>query len=226
MTQIIFKYDFEKDIDNFIRGTRAKNSSKPTKLQETYIAQNGTDYDESKVKKFLESYKQEISFDSEKSVKELEKNWKKIEIPFLQRVEGIFKIAYPASQIIAYLTTNQRCTYSIPENYFFVNFSSKSTNRTVMHELLHFYMWHALHDDLIAAGINENQYNDIKESLTVLLNTEFIDLMDSAHDYGYPQHAEMREKVQELWNVSKDIRKVTFGVFSLPDPHTSFKPPK
>jgi hypothetical protein len=90
-----------------------------------------------------------------------------------------------------------------------------------MHELLHFYTWHALHDDLIAVGIDENQYNDIKESLTILLNTEFADLMDGAQDDGYPQHAEMRQKVQELWRSSKDIRKVAFGVFSLPDPCTS-----
>jgi hypothetical protein len=217
MTRIIFKYDVDKDTDNFIRGTRAKNSSKPTKLQEAYVTQNGTDYDESKVTKFLELYRRKISFDSEKSAKELEKNWEEIEMLFLERVESIFKIAYPASQIIAYLTTNQRCTYNIPENYFFINFSSKSQNRTVMHELLHFYMWHALHNDMIAAGINENQYNDIKESLTVLLNTEFADLMGGVHDDGYPQHAEMRQRVQELWNVSKDIRKVVFGVFSLLD---------
>jgi len=221
MTSLIFNYSIEKDIENFIRGTRAKNSSKPTKLQETYIAQNGTDYDEPKVRIFLESYKKEISFDPEKSARELGENWKKIETPFLQRIEAMFKISYLASHITAYLTTNQRCTYNIPENYFFVNFSSKSPNRTIMHELLHFYTWHALHDDLIAVGIDENQYNDIKESLTILLNTEFADLMDGAQDDGYPQHAEMRQKVQELWRSSKDIRKVAFGVFSLPDPCTS-----
>ena len=44
MTKVVFKYDLNKDVDNFIRGTRAKNSSKPTNLQEAYIAQNGTDY--------------------------------------------------------------------------------------------------------------------------------------------------------------------------------------
>ena len=221
MTQIIFKYDFNKDVDNFIRGTRAKNNSKPTKLQEIYVSRNGTDYDESKVKEFLRTYSNQISFDSEKSIKELQENWKKIESSFLERIEAIFKISYPVSQIIAYLTINQRCTYNIPENYFFVNFSSKSLNRTIMHELFHFYTWYAFHNDLIVAGINEDQYNDIKESLTVLLNTEFSDLMEASQDDGYPQHVEMRQRVEELWNQSKDLRKVIPAIFSLPDLSTS-----
>ena len=214
MTQIIFKYDLGKDIENFIRGTRAKNSSKPTKLQEIYIAKNGTDYNEAKVREFLESYTKKISFDPEKSMRELEESWRKIEGPFLQRIEEMFKITYPASQIMAYLTTNQRCTYNIPENYFFVNFAAKSSNHIIMHELFHFYTWYALHDDLVTAEIDENQYNDIKESLTVLLNTEFLELMNGARDKGYPQHVETREKVQELWNSSKDIQQVAFGVFT------------
>ncbi|MEK7610342.1 MAG: hypothetical protein AAB468_01170 [Patescibacteria group bacterium] len=221
MTQIIFKYDLGKDTENFIRGTRAKNSSKPTRLQEVYVAQNGTDYDEVKVKEFLESYANEISLDPNKAVKELEESWKKIEKTFLQRIETMFKITYPTSQITAYLTTNQRCTYNIPENYFFVNFTAKSSNHIIMHELFHFYTWYTLHDDLVAAGIDENQYNNIKESLTILLNTEFLELMNGAHDEGYPQHVEMREKVQELWSSSKNIREVASGVFSLPNPSNS-----
>lgn len=217
MTKIIFKYDINKDIDNFIRGTRGKNSSKPTKLQEAYVSQNGTNYDKLKIGKFLESYKEKIVFDPEKSIESLRKNWRKIEKPFLERVESIFKITYPNSQIIAYLTTNQRCTYNILENYFFVNFSLESPNQIIMHELIHFYTWYTLYDDLITAGINENQYNDIKESLTVLLNIEFVDLMNGVYDNGYPQHIEMRQKVQDLWNKSKDIRKLVFNIFLLPD---------
>ncbi len=82
-----------------------------------------------------------------------------------------------------------------------------------MHELLHFYTWHVFHDDFITSGKTEAQYNDIKESLTELLNIEFIDLMEGAHDDGYPQHAEMREKVKNLWNETKDIRKVVLEMF-------------
>lgn len=179
------------------------------------MAQNGSDYREQRVRDFLEAYTKKISFNPTASVQKLDNAWQKIAAVFFSRLEQLFKISYPSPHITAYLTTNQRCTYNIFENYFFVNFSSKSPSRTIMHELFHFYTWHAFHADLVAAGINEDQYNDVKESLTVLLNTEFVDLMEGAQDDGYPQHVEMRKMVQELWQNTKDLRKVVFGVFSI-----------
>lgn len=212
MTKVIFKYDFDKDVGNFIAGTRAKNSSKPTKLQQSYIDIYGTEYDEIKVREYLKSYIPEIGFEASKSVELLEQDWRKIEAQFIAKVEQMFEISYPAPEITAYVTTNQRCTYNIEQNYFFVHFASTFPNRTIMHEIFHFYTWHAFHDDLIKAGITESQYNDVKESLTELLNIEFVDLMEGTNDSGYPQHTEMRKKVKELWKETKDLRKVVTGI--------------
>jgi hypothetical protein len=217
MTRIEFRYDLDKDISNFIAGTSAKNNSKPTRLQQLYIDVYGTDYDRIKVQTFIESYISEGSLDVVKCKEVIEQNWRKIENSYFEKAERLFGVSYADQQIVAYLTTNQRCTYNLKEKYFFVNLSSKSPNLTIMHELFHFYTWQAYHDSLIKAGINENQYNDIKESLTVLLNVEFVDLMDGVRDDGYPQHAGMRQEVQELWSRSKDLRKVIFEVFSLSD---------
>ncbi len=75
-----------------------------------------------------------------------------------------------------------------------------------MHELLHFYTWQTLHDELVGQGIDEKRYNDVKESLTELLNIEYADLMGGTIDDGYAQHAEMRKKVRELWLATKDLR--------------------
>jgi hypothetical protein len=208
MTKVKFKYDFDKDVSNFIAGTRAKNSSKPTKFQRSYIDIYGEDYDEEKVRDFLMSYIQESGFEALKYISVIDEDWQKIEEQFFARVEKMFGITYPATEITAYLTTNQRCTYNISENYFFAYFDSKFPNRTIMHELFHFYTWYAFDDDLIKAGKNSSEYNDIKESLTELLNIEFSDLMEGAHDDGYPQHIEMREKIRSLWQKEKDLRKV------------------
>lgn len=210
----MFKYNFNKDVANFINGTQSINNSNPTKLQRAYIAKYKSNYDKSTVQEFLKLYTEKIAFNPSKSVKRLEYNWRQIEKQFIARTEKIFQFSYPASQITAYLTTNQRSTYNIQENFFFVNFSSKFPNHTIMHELLHFYTWHAFHDDLIENGIDEKQYNNIKESLTELLNIEFIDLMDGAHDDGYPQHIELRKKIRQLWSETKSLKKVIFGVSS------------
>ena len=48
-------------------------------------------------------------------------------------------------------------------------------------------------------------YNDVKESLTEILNLEFSDLMGGKLDSGYPQHKEMRQKIRSLWSDKKSI---------------------
>ena len=74
-----------------------------------------------------------------------------------------------------------------------------------MHELLHFYTWHAFGKKLLDEGLSKLAYNDIKESLTELLNLEFSDLMSGKQDTGYPQHQDMRTEIQNFWPVQKDI---------------------
>lgn len=76
------------------------------------------------------------------------------------------------------LAMNSRCTYHIPNKYIFVYHNSKSANQTIMHELFHFYTWHVFQNKLNNIVIPKEKYNDIKESLTELLNLEFSDLMD------------------------------------------------
>jgi hypothetical protein len=57
----------------------------------------------------------------------------------------------------------------------------------------------------MSEGLSKEKYNDIKESLTVILNSDFADLMEGAIDEGYPQHQEMRSEIMKLWSESKDI---------------------
>lgn len=211
MLTLEFNYDLDKDIENFIYGTRAVNISSPTKLQQKYIDKHGTNYEEQQVREFIKSHISETNLDTEKSVRVVEENWKKIEKEFIPRVEQLFDITYPSSTICVNLTTNQRCSYNIGEGFFFVN-PLTGSNSTIMHELFHFYTWEAFHDDLTRIGIDKPQYNDIKESLTVLLNIEFVDLMDGDYDHGYPQHSEMRQKITKLWLETKDLRKVIFNI--------------
>lgn len=208
MLSVIFKYELDKDVENFIRASKSKNSSKLTRLQEVYVSIYGNEYEPSKVREFLMAQTTSQSFDAQADIVRLQTVWEKIAPSYIERAEHMFGISYPASTVTAYLTQNQRCTYNIPENYFFVYFASKSPERIIMHELFHFYTWHAFHNNLIAAGASESEYNDVKESLTVLLNEEFKDLMGTGIDEGYPQHQEMRKKILSLWNESRDLKKV------------------
>lgn len=215
MTTLEFAYDFDKDVENFLRGTRSVNSAKPTKLQRAYIDKNGPDYNEELVRWFIREYIQESGFDAEAAVRAIEGKWRPIEDDFFRRIEEIFGISYPASKITVYITTNGRCTYRIEDGYFFVYANTNYPNMTIMHELLHFYTWEAFHTELEGKGVTPEQYNAVKESLTELLNSEFADLMGEAHDDGYTQHAEMRKEVAQRWSETKDMRRTVFGALSL-----------
>lgn len=200
-----FAYNIEKDIDNFIRGTNAVNSKKPTKFQIAFSEKYGDNFEVVKVKAFIEEQDKLNDFDANKEIVAVEERWKNVEPIFIPRVEKIFGISYPAPIVTVYLTHNERCTYNIEQNYFFVKIGSEFSNNTLMHELLHFYTWHAFGKRLLDKGFSKLAYNDIKESLTELLNLEFSDLMNGKSDIGYSQHQETRAKIREMWQTEKDI---------------------
>lgn len=211
---ITFKYDIDKDVENFVKSTKSVNSKEPTKLFLLFSGEfdKPTDINELDVKKFVEYYLQKNNINTQEKTDELQKRWDIVEGQSIARLERIFKIKYPANVVTAYLTTNERCTYNTKENYFFVNLNNAQSNRTVIHELFHFYTWYAIHEELTNKGVTAIQYNDIKESLTDLLNIEFKDLLDGAVDKGYPQHQDMRAKIRDLWKTEKDIKKLVLNL--------------
>ncbi len=200
-----FAYNIDKDIENFIKGTNATNSKKPTKFQISFSEKYGDNFETEKVKAFIEEQDKVSGFDANKEIVTVEARWKNAEPIFIERVEKLFGISYPASIITVYLTHNERCTYNIEQNYFFVRIDSEFSNNTIMHELLHFYTWHTFGKKLLDEGLSKLAYNDIKESLTELLNLEFSDLMNGKRDEGYPQHQEMRAIIKESWLIERKI---------------------
>ena len=212
MLKVNFIYDLDKDVDNFLRATQSVNNSAPTKLQRLYIEKHDSIYGRETVRAFIETYIRDNHLNIPETAAAIEKGWRSMEEAFISKTEGPFGLTYPIESITAYLSTNSRCTYNIQDNYFFVFINAKSPNAYIMHELLHFYTWYAFHDELMKRGIDEKRYNDIKESLTELLNIEYVDLMNGVTDDGYPQHAEMRQKVRELWLTTKNLRRVVLGI--------------
>lgn len=200
--QIFFKYDLQKDTENFLKSFKSVNNKKPTKLQVLYTAEIGIP-ESSKVSKFLQ--KQAVTI--LENLKKIESDWKMIEIEVVRRMEKLFEISL-TFDITAYLSTNSRCTYSIPGNYFFVYINSENPNGIIIHELMHFYTWHTFYKELTKNGVSKEKYNDIKESLTELINTDFQYLLGTYYDKGYPQHLKMRERINKLHKEGKNIKDI------------------
>lgn len=203
MNLVTFKYDLEKDAENFIRGLNSVNSSLPTKLKEEYQGVHGVDYAPDKVASFLQNRVQEKGINFDERIQKIKEGWSLVEPIFVSRCEEMFGLQLPEG-VIAYLSQNQKCTYKWRENYFFLYYDYLFFNKTIMHELLHFYT-HRKYDSL---GIEAKKFNDIKESLSVLLNTDFADLMEGQEDKGYPQHTEMRNDITEMRKEGKSIDEI------------------
>lgn len=203
MTSLIISYDLSKDVENFIKSAHSTNNPSPTKLHRMFMSKYGHDFDTSLVRTFLSRQRP-----PRETIKRFRARWTAIEVEFFRRAQLMFDAQLPQEHIHAFVSTNDRCTYNIPGNYFFIYGGAESPNPYIMHELFHFFTWYALRADLIGQGFGTVQYNMIKEALTELLNLEFGDLMDGATDKGYPQHTRVRHLIGAYWRTSRNVRQV------------------
>lgn len=206
--KINFEYNKEKDVWCLLtKGKSSNNSSSPTKVYEELVAEYGENPTSEETAVFIGKYIAEKQIDIQKLTEEFKDDWETIAGEYHKIAEKVFGLNLP-QEPTAYLTINTRCPYSIEGNYFFVSVSNQSARSTVMHELWHFYTWQKFGAD-VEERLGKQKYNDIKEAFTVLLNIECGDLFhQGAKDYGYPQHQDLRSKIVETWNESKDIEKV------------------
>lgn len=205
---ITFTYSLDKDIWCIAnKGKSSNNSSQPTKIYQALQAKYGDTPSTDNIAEFIDNFLSEQNISIEESINRYTDEWSKISADYHERAQKIFNTSLPES-ITVYLTINNRCPYSINENMFYVSFPRESVRKTIMHELWHFYTWYGLGADQ-EEKLGKQNYNDLKEALTILLNEECSDLMPGgATDEGYPQHHDLREKIAGLWKKYKNINLV------------------
>lgn len=206
-----FSYSLKKDIENYKVASRSINNKQPTKMQALYVSKFGKVFEDQKLERFIADYIDTNKIDMLQETERIRTNWLPIENNFLEKSMSIFGVLDDDRTIHVFLTTDGRCSYNIEQRHFFVSVSRPLSrplqNRTIMHELLHFWTWDAFHEEVESERITKKIYNDIKESLTELLNVEFADLLGEAHDDGYPQHKEIRLIIAKTWAETKNIHR-------------------
>ncbi|MHB9010676.1 MAG: hypothetical protein ACYC49_00395 [Ignavibacteriaceae bacterium] len=195
-------------MENFVKSASSINNNEPTRFQETYFKKYGNKIVPSKVKRFIREYLFTNCIDTTSKLETIATRWRAIESVFIKRANAIFRINSLTPSIHIYLTTNNRCTYNLKKKYFFVYIESKNTNHIIMHEFFHFYTWKVLSPNLRKNKISLSRYNDIKESLTEILNLEFPDMLKGAKDNGYPQHREIRNHIRNFWRKQPNMKKL------------------
>jgi len=199
---INFQYDIKKDIQNYKIIAKAYSTSSPSWMLELYKKQFGDLLDEDALTFFINQIIQKDSLDFLHIIKEFKFKWYPIEGEYLSRCERIFDFKIPVSSITAYLTTNDKCSYSYMGGYFFVRANTNFPLKTIMHELLHFAMLTKFAEEF--RNLDKKIAYHILESFTELLNLEFNDLLDTP-DRRYFGHEKARDIIRKEWRTNKDI---------------------
>lgn len=197
--KIHFKYNLEMEWDNFQRGLHSKNHPGILPSLAKEMADSHLDYNNKKVfSDFIQKKTKLLKLNPNDEISKIQNNWIKIEPESVKRMDELFEHSLNHN-ITVYLTINSRCGYNIDQHYFFVNIFSKSTNRIILHELLHFYTYQSTLPMFKKQGLGRNQFNDFKEALTFLLNTNFSDLLANFQDNGYEKQKDLRIYLEQNW---------------------------
>lgn len=205
--RITFEYNEDKDLWCLLnKGGGSLNS--PGKMTKTYteLLEFAAGGDVAEVAgEFIHQYISEHNIDTKRNAKMEQENWNGVSEQFEKIAERVFGVNIEDT-ITAYLTITGRWPYNIGQKYFFVSAKASNNNVTAMHELWHFYTYAAF--GKYEKDVGPQKYNEIKESLTVLLNMEAAHIMGGEADEGYPQHKELRSSISKMWVETKDIQNV------------------
>ncbi|MDD3488047.1 MAG: hypothetical protein PHH35_01715 [Candidatus Pacebacteria bacterium] len=209
--KITFIIDKKLDIENHLIGmysykdklhTRTNKNERYEKLLKLtpkqridFIQKEISDFYSNKNKAKLEEIRNEI-----------QNHWNKIEKEFFKKIEKTFNKPFPFNSIKGILSTANRFGYNYKNKWFATNIYSNKFSATdiAMHELFHFVFHFYFEKECEKYELTWKQIWDIKEALTVLLNSEFLDLR-LALDKGYPEHQKIRDFILKEWKKNKDF---------------------
>lgn len=135
----------------------------------------------------------------------LRNTWGRTEEIFFNTLSSITQRPIYIKKFKCFLTTGFMCPYNQKENWFMVSMwhSLPFSMTTICHELLHLQFLHYYKDYLKERGLNNKQIEDLKESLTFLLNEEEFKGIILVEDKGYPAHQKLRRELKKIWQDDK-----------------------
>ena len=170
-----------------------------------------------RIKKDYES----LDFDFNIFFNNIKKEWEKVEVKYIKRLEKIMNKPFLAKKVICYATILPRCNYwyGLPSPWFKISilYPRKKWNQVCMHEIMHF-MFHWHYWDYCLKFLDEKLVWHLKESITFLLNEEFFDLLEEK-DAGYPSHQKLRKDLALIWKETKDFQKFLDKSFPIVEKH-------
>ena len=170
----------------------------------------------SRAQKIVENY---IEKDSKKEYKNkvmksemqtLEKSWRIVEKKYFEILSDITMQPIFTEKFSCYFTTGLMCPYNEKDNWFMVSMwhSTPFSITTICHEIMHLQFLKYYKNYLKKQGLKNEQIEDIKESLTFLLNELEFENIILSQDNGYPEHHELRKKLKNIWSKNKNFKNL------------------
>jgi len=147
---------------------------------------------------------------------ELQNIFKKHQKEIFTRMEKVTGKKIYRKDFTCFLTTFPRAPYDYHCGYVWIPiiWPRETYVRTFVHELLHFQTY-AYWQKKCLKKITKEEFENLKEALTIILNEEFIDLIVWP-DKGYKMHKGLREELLKFWKTNKNFDKlIDFGIKSI-----------
>jgi len=221
MAKVNFKYDIKKDAWSWVLVAKKKNGMWgmdrkkeilyiPSFLLEQIIKADKKEAEDLVYKYLINHPKKQIRKTViNNQIKALENSWRKIEGIYFKTLEKIIQKPIYTKKFTCYITSGFMCPYNPEKNWFMASMwhGQPFSLTTIAHELMHLQFIHYYWDYLENKGLDREQIEDLKESLTFLLNEpEFYSFL-LVNDNGYPNHQKLRERLKEIWQKEKDFKK-------------------
>lgn len=213
--KVIFSYNAEKDKENIKIGLETvRKGRNPDPELNKIIDLYGNNPQDEEILSFLENWWKDKELIKETIIKQLQEYWDSIEEIFFNRLSEKIEIEenfYEIKKIDGFLSIRYGSGFNSKENWFAVSVQngSLSNARVAMHEIMHIFFnkgWVGFCREELK--LKEKEIWDIREAMTVLLNSWFKNLLINL-DLGYPEHTELRRKIiREWWPENKDFKKI------------------
>lgn len=208
MSLLNFTYNISKDTENYLNAVyRFKYLKHQRKNIEQQVTHYLSDKDvlaikKSKTKKEVREviYKiitKWLKFNQdilELNAQILSKAWQRREKQFIKYCENFFEKPFDFDDITCYFTTLPICPYHYP--LWFMNsikFSVEEQLLTIYHELFHFMFIKYYQDYCFKKGLSKEEFEIIKEALTVFLNQPPFTKINTIPEKGYPLEKSLRD---------------------------------
>lgn len=150
-------------------------------------------------------FKKEVIRSETKAIGEI---WGKREKDFFKILETLTRKPLFSRTFTAYFTTMFICPYDEEKYKWFMLSMWHSLPfqiTTICHEIFHFQFLYYYTNFCRKKGLDKKQIEDIKEALTVLLNTKEFDGIVLSQDPGYSDHQIIRQKILNIWQKNKRL---------------------